>query len=49
MRSLDAFAEAKLMALDAAGTRRRLTETWRDGAVTARRDGRTLISFCCND
>ena len=49
MRSLDAFAEAKLMALDSAGTRRCLVETWRDGAVTARRDGRTLISFCCND
>ncbi len=49
MRSLDAFAETKLAALEAAGTRRRLVETWRDGAVTARRDGRTLISFCCND
>src|SRR5271154_4876599 len=49
MTSLDAFAVAKLVALDAAGTRRHLVETWRDGAVTARRDGRALVSFCCND
>jgi 8-amino-7-oxononanoate synthase len=49
MKSLDAFAEAKLAALDAAGTRRHLVETWRDGAVTATRGGRQLVSFCCND
>jgi 8-amino-7-oxononanoate synthase len=26
-----------------------LVETWRDGPVTATRDGRQLVSFCCND
>jgi 8-amino-7-oxononanoate synthase len=49
MTSLDDFARTKLAALDAADTRRRLTETFRDGAVTAIRDGRQCISFCCND
>jgi 8-amino-7-oxononanoate synthase len=49
MTSLDEFARRKLAALDAADTRRRLTETFRDGAVTAIRAGRQLISFCCND
>jgi 8-amino-7-oxononanoate synthase len=49
MTSLDDFARAKLLALDATDTRRRLTETFRDGAVTAQRSGRRLVSFCCND
>jgi 8-amino-7-oxononanoate synthase len=49
MTSLDDFARAKLATLDAAETRRRLTETFRDGAVTARRNGRQLVSFSCND
>ncbi|HVJ52308.1 MAG TPA: aminotransferase class I/II-fold pyridoxal phosphate-dependent enzyme [Aliidongia sp.] len=49
MNSLEAFALAKLAVLEQRGTRRRLVETWRDGAVTARRDGRQLVSFCCND
>lgn len=49
MTSLDEFARAKLASLDAAETRRHLTETFRDGAVTAQRGGRQLISFCCND
>jgi 8-amino-7-oxononanoate synthase len=49
MTSLDEFARTKLAALDAAETRRRLTDTFRDGAVTARQEGRSLVSFCCND
>ena len=49
MTSLEDFARAKLASLDAAQTRRRLTDTFRDGPVTAERDGRHVISFCCND
>jgi 8-amino-7-oxononanoate synthase len=49
MTSLDDFARQKLAALDVAATRRRLTDTHRDGLVTATRDGRRLVSFCCND
>ncbi|MDR3500804.1 MAG: 8-amino-7-oxononanoate synthase [Parvibaculum sp.] len=47
--SLDDFASAKLDELEARTLRRRLVETDRYGAVEVRRDGRTLISFCCND
>ena len=46
---LDAFALAKLAALEAAGLRRSLIETDRTDTVEVMRDGRTLISFCCND
>ena len=49
MKSLEDFARAKLRRLDAAETRRSLVETARDGAVTVLRDGRSLVSFCCND
>jgi 8-amino-7-oxononanoate synthase len=49
MTSLDDYARAKLAALDTAQTRRRVTETSRDGTVTVVRDGRRLVSFCCND
>ncbi|MGB8842335.1 MAG: aminotransferase class I/II-fold pyridoxal phosphate-dependent enzyme [Aliidongia sp.] len=49
MTSLDDFARQKLAALDVAATRRRLTDTHRDGLVTALRDGRRVVSFCCND
>ena len=49
MTSLEDFARAKLASLDAAQTRRRLTDTFRDGAVTAERAGCHVISFCCND
>ena len=49
MTSLEDFARAKLASLDAAQTRRLLTETFRDGPVTAERAGQRVISFCCND
>ncbi|HEY4344815.1 MAG TPA: 8-amino-7-oxononanoate synthase [Parvibaculum sp.] len=47
--SLDNFASAKLDGLEARTLRRRLVETDRYNAVEVRRNGRTLISFCCND
>lgn len=46
---LDAFAEAKLAELEAQALRRRLTETDRREGALAIRNGRRLISFCCND
>ena len=49
MESLDRFAEDKLAELDRRGTRRRLTETWREDGVVAWRGGRRLVSFSCND
>jgi 8-amino-7-oxononanoate synthase len=49
MDSLDAFARDKLAELDRRGTRRRLAETWREDGILVRRDGRALVSFCCND
>jgi 8-amino-7-oxononanoate synthase len=48
MQSLDAFAAAKLAALDRGGLRRALAETAR-GALYVERDGRRLLSFSCND
>lgn len=48
MDSLDAFARAKLDALEGRGLRRRLVETER-GEIAARRNDRSLISFSCND
>lgn len=47
--SLDNLASAKLEDLEARSLRRRLIETDRYGAIEVRRNGRTLISFCCND
>jgi 8-amino-7-oxononanoate synthase len=47
--SLDRFASDKLAALDAAALRRRLRETDRTDPVRVQRDGKTLLSFCCND
>lgn len=49
MQSLDLMATGKLATLDAKALRRRLVVGARgeDGAVE--RDGRRLISFCCND
>lgn len=47
--SLDRFAQAKLDALTARGLRRTVRETHRTDAVHLRRDGRDLLSFCCND
>ncbi len=49
MESLNEFAGDKLAGLEARRLRRRLVETERFGAARARRDGRSLISFCCND
>lgn len=47
--SLDEFAAEKLAALEGKALRRRLIETDRREAVRATRNGRELISFCCND
>ena len=47
--SLDQFVTQKLDALEAQSLRRRLVETDRFSDVEVRRNGRTLISFCCND
>jgi 8-amino-7-oxononanoate synthase len=47
--SLERFAREKLAALEAARLRRDLTATDRYAASRARRDGRELVSFCCND
>jgi len=49
MPSLEQFARAKLAHLEARGQRRELADTARAAKGTARRGGRTLISFCCND
>ena len=49
MRSLDEFAQGKLDALEAGQLRRRLVESARDGGIWITRDGRRLLSFCCND
>ena len=49
MDSLDAFARAKLAALDRASLRRSLSETWRLEGPWVERDGRRMLSFCCND
>lgn len=48
-RSLDAFADEKLRALEARGLRRRLTVTERTNTIDVLRGGRRLISFSCND
>lgn len=48
-QSLDDFARAKLDDLEARGQRRSLTDTARGPAGVAHRDGRDVISFCCND
>lgn len=47
--SLDAFAQGCLADLDARALRRRLVPTARGQAAAARRDGRDLVSFSCND
>lgn len=47
--TLDRFAREKLDALEAQALRRRLIETDRRGRAIAFRDGRRLVSFCCND
>ncbi len=49
MESLDAFAAAKLAALDAADLRRTLRPTARGEGAAVMREGRRLISFASND
>jgi len=49
MDSLEKFAQAKLSELEAQSLRRWLVETDRGADAMAERNGRTLISFCCND
>ncbi len=48
-KTLTAFATHQLAALDARRQRRRLKATDRHDGVHLRRDGRALVSFCCND
>ena len=49
MHSLDAFAQAKLDALDRSNLRRSLSQTLREDELWIERDGRRLLSFSCND
>lgn len=49
MYSIDDFAELKLQELEKKSLRRRLASTARRDRGTTERDGKSLISFCCND
>ena len=49
MRSLDDFAAQKLGELDRASLHRVLVETDRLDGIWVQRNGRRLLSFCCND
>jgi len=49
MESLERFVRAKLDALEARSLKRSLAETDRFAATRVRRNGREMISFCCND
>src|SRR3954451_23069610 len=49
MQSLDDFATQKLAALERDSLRRRLVETDRFDGIWTVRNGRRLLSFCCND
>lgn len=49
MLSLDAHATGKLAELERRGLRRLLAETARQGGPWVVRNGRRLLSFCCND
>ena len=49
MRSLDEFAATKLGELDRASLHRVLAETDRLDGIWVERNGRRLLSFCCND
>lgn len=49
MQSLNAFASAKLETLEQKNLRRRLVDSDRSAGAKIRRNGRDLISFCCND
>src|SRR5438477_2684621 len=49
MRSLDEFATGKLAELERNSLRRTLVDTTRVTAIWLLRNGRRLLSFCCND
>src|SRR5262245_62662380 len=49
MRSLEEFASSKRGALDRASLHRVLAETERLDGIWVNRNGRRLLSFCCND
>src|SRR5438874_2575824 len=49
MRSLQDFATAKLAELDRTNLHRALADTTRLDGIFALRNGRRLLSFCCND
>ncbi len=49
MSSLDQFAAETLEALETATLRRRVTVSRRKSDGTVEREGKSLISFCCND
>ena len=49
MSTLDDFASEKLAQLELRGLRRTLIETDRHSKTGVQRDGKPLISFCCND
>ena len=49
MRSLDEFATTKLGELERSSLRRALVDTTRVTAIWLLRNGRRLLSFCCND
>src|SRR3979409_1970506 len=49
MRSLDEFATAKLGELERGSLRRALVDTTRVTGIWLLRNGRRLLSFCCND
>ncbi len=49
MSSLDAFATETLEALERATLRRRVVVSRRKADGSVEREGRTLLSFCCND
>src|SRR6188472_4567624 len=49
MQSLDDFAAQKLGELERASLRRVLADSDRQDGCWTLRDGRRLLSFCCND
>ena len=49
MQSLDEFAIAKLAQLERSSLRRALVDTTRLTGIWVLRNGRRLLSFCCND
>jgi len=49
MRSLDEFAAGKLAELERSSLRRTLIDTIRVTGIWTLRNGRRLLSFCCND